>query len=218
MLSGLSPKPALGREDRLRVSNGRRVIAILPDRSADSRPNYRKVVAPLGSEFGAACFVERKIPWHLSIGGKAERYDRLKLVPALYGIREGKRQGRAAATPYLRRDCSFSVRRHHHCFRPMRKREDSHPRKRRPNARSVAISAPLKKSEATNYTWDLGELGAGAAVPGSDGTLRFKASFTPVGGFWTDPGRAQHVLAGCVGHPRATERESLLQSKKNLHP
>src|SRR5215469_2303695 len=32
--------------------------------------------------------------------GKAERYDRLKLVPDLYGIREGKRQGRAAATTY----------------------------------------------------------------------------------------------------------------------
>jgi len=135
MLSGLSPKPALGREDRLRVSNGRRVIAILPDRSADSRPNYRKVVAQLGSEFGAACFVERKIPWHLSIGGKAQRYDRLKLVPDLCGIREGKRQGRAAATPYLltgiaRSQCGGSITVSGRC----RKREDSHPRKRRPNA------------------------------------------------------------------------------------
>jgi len=29
----------------------------------------------------------------------------------------------------------------------------------------------IEKSEATNHTWDLGELAAVAAVPGSGGTL-----------------------------------------------
>src|SRR5215831_14030061 len=92
-------------------------------------PTTGRYVAQLGSEFGAACFVERKIPWHLSIEEKAERYDRLKLVPVLDGIREGKRQGRAAATPYLftgiaRSQCGGSITVSGRC----RKRADSHPR------------------------------------------------------------------------------------------
>lgn len=114
-------------------------------------------------------------------------HDRLKLVPDLYGIREGKRQGRAAATPYLftaiaRSQCGGSITVSGRC----RKREDSHTGKRGPSARSVAISAPLKKSEATNYTWDLGELGAVCGCAGQrrhvelQGFLHFRWR---VGGF-----------------------------------
>jgi hypothetical protein len=74
----------------------------------------------------------------------------------------GKGSARAAATPYLLyRDCSFTL------------------------GRDVLTrgQSPLKKSEATNYTWDSEELGAVAAVPGSAATLRFKVSYTSVGGF-----------------------------------
>ena len=143
-------------------------------------------------------FVERKIPWHLSIGGKAERYDRLKLVPDLYGIREGKRPSGCDSLPSLP---GLLV----------------HPRKRRPNAWSVAI----EKVRGNEPHVGLGRIGCRGGCAGQrrhvERASRFPtlllAAFEPTRG---GPNTCSPGASPIPG--RQSDRESLSQSKKNLHP
>ena len=141
-------------------------------------------------------FVERKIPWHLSIGGKAERYDRLKLVPDLYGIREGKRPSGCDSLPSLP---GLLV----------------HPRKRRPNAWSVAI----EKVRGNELHVGLGRIGCSGGCAGQrrhvalQGFLHF--CWRLLNRHGEGPTRARRVRRPSQGD-RAIENHSRSQRKTSI--
>ena len=104
----LSPQPREGRSQSWAHSSVRHILLNERYRGVVLWEKTRKVGSPKGARVYQHHGAVWKSPEQRIVSEELwnRPHKRLRLVQDLYGIREGKRRGRAAASPYLSLDCS----------------------------------------------------------------------------------------------------------------